>query len=198
MNSCLNGLNYGILRGLIKTIFQQSLNIMADKKPYGFKMRLIHRYLGFFLVGIIAVYAVSGITLIFRDTDFLKQEKRITKQIQPEANEGELGQLLGIKGFKIDKNEGDLTYFENGTYNKKTGSAEYTVKELPFFLYKMTRLHKARSADSLFFLNIFFGLSLLFFVISSFWMYMPKSSVFKKGLYFTFGGIIFTLILLFI
>lgn len=33
-------------------------------------MRVYHRYLGFFLAGIMAVYAISGVVLIFRDTDF--------------------------------------------------------------------------------------------------------------------------------
>ena len=33
-------------------------------------MRVYHRYLGFFLAGIMAVYAISGIVMIFRDTDF--------------------------------------------------------------------------------------------------------------------------------
>ena len=31
--------------------------------------RILHRYLGFFLAGIMMIYAVSGITLIFRNTD---------------------------------------------------------------------------------------------------------------------------------
>ena len=39
------------------------------------KMRIYHRYLGFFLSGIMAMYAISGIILIFRNTDFLKNEK---------------------------------------------------------------------------------------------------------------------------
>jgi len=60
-------------------------------------MRELHRYLGFFLVGIMSVYALSGIVLIFRDTDFLKKEKEITKEIQANANPQELGTLLGIK-----------------------------------------------------------------------------------------------------
>jgi uncharacterized iron-regulated membrane protein len=51
---------------------------MAIKKSLSIRMRIIHRYLGFFLSGIMAVYALSGIVLIFRDTDFLKQEKIIT------------------------------------------------------------------------------------------------------------------------
>ena len=41
------------------------------------RMRVIHRYLGFFLAGIMAVYALSGIVLVFRKTDFLKKEVKI-------------------------------------------------------------------------------------------------------------------------
>ena len=32
-------------------------------------MRVYHRYLGFFLAGIMAVYATSRMVLIFRNTD---------------------------------------------------------------------------------------------------------------------------------
>ncbi len=171
---------------------------MAVKKSTSTQMRILHRYLGFFLVGIMSVYAISGIILIFRDTDFLKKEKHIIKQIQPNAPTAELGKLLEIKQPKIEKEEGDVIYFQNGTYNKLSGTAEYDVKELPLVLDKMTHLHKAKSKDSLFFLNIFFGLSLFFFVISSFWMFMPGTKIFIKGLYFTIGGVVLTLILLFI
>ena len=111
-------------------------------------MRVYHRYLGFFLAGIMAVYAVSGIVMIFRETEFLKSEV-ITEKILP-------------KDFKTEK------------------------------------MHKATTNEPLFFLNIFFGLSLLFFVVSSFWMFMPKTAIFKKGVYFTIGGIVLTLILLYI
>jgi len=172
---------------------------MAGTGSFGFKMRVIHRYLGFFLVGIMAVYSLSGIVLIFRDTDFLKQEKQVQKQVKPGvANPEELGRMLGIRGLKVDKEEGNTVYFPQGTYDKATGQADYTAKELPVLLEKMTHLHKAKSADPLFFLNIFFGVSLFFFVVSSFWMFMPSTPMFKKGLYFTIGGIVLTLVLLFI
>ena len=171
---------------------------MANNQSFSFNMRIIHRYLGFFLVGIMAVYAMSGIVLIFRDTDFLKNEKQITKQVKVNALPDEVGKLLQIRDLKIDKEEGNMLFFKNGTYDKSTGTAQYTVKELPRVLDKMTHLHKAKSADPLFFFNIFFGLSLFFFVISSFWMFMPSTSTFKKGMYFTIGGIVLTLILLFI
>jgi hypothetical protein len=70
--------------------------------------------------------------------------------------------------------------------------------ELPYVLDKMTHLHKASTEDPLYYLNIFFGFSLLFFVVSAFWMYMPNTSVFKRGLIFTAAGIILTLVLLFV
>lgn len=171
---------------------------MSNNQSFSFNMRVIHRYLGFFLVGIMAVYAMSGIVLIFRETDFLKNEKQITKQVKANVQPEELGKLLQMKDLKIDKEEGNILFFKNGTYDKNTGTAQYKVKELPRILDKMTHLHKAKSADPLFFFNIFFGLSLFFFVISSFWMFMPNSSTFKKGMYFTIGGIVLTLILLFI
>ena len=171
---------------------------MSTSNSFSNNMRVIHRYLGFFLAGIMAVYALSGVLLIFRDTDFLKQKKQIVQMIKPNASEKEIGEQLKIRQFKVDKTEGDLLYFRDGTYNKSTGKAEFTVKELPTILEKMTHLHKAKTEDPLYFFNIFFGLSLLFFVISAFWMFMPKTTIFRKGLYFTLGGIILTLILLFV
>lgn len=171
---------------------------MATQNSLGFKMRVIHRYLGFFLAGIMAVYALSGIVLIFRDTDFLKQKEEITKELAPNIAKEELGKALDMKRFNVEKEEGNIYYFKNGTYDKSTGIAKFTQAELPLVLDKMTHLHKAKSSEPLFFLNIFFGTSLLFFVISSFWMFMPSTSVFKKGMYFTLGGIVLTLLLLFL
>jgi hypothetical protein len=171
---------------------------MATKQSTSLTMRVLHRYLGFFLVGIMAVYSLSGIVLIFRDTDFLKKEKVITKHIKPNAEPQELGKLLEMRQFNVDKQEGNIMYFRNGTYDKSTGTATITLKELPAVLEKMTHLHKAKSSEPLFFLNVFFGISLFFFVVSSFWMFLPGTSVFRKGMYFTLAGIALTLLLLFI
>jgi len=160
------------------------------------KMRVFHRYLGFFLAGIMAVYAVSGIILIFRETKFLKQDVHKVVTLKPALQIEELGKELHIKGLKPDTTMGDIISFKQGTYNSKTGVADYTVEELPVLVNKMTKLHKATTNDPLFYLNIFFGLSLLFFVISSFWMFLPKTTIFKKAMYFTLAGAILTLILL--
>jgi uncharacterized iron-regulated membrane protein len=169
---------------------------MSKKQNLSSTMRIVHRYLGFFLAGIMAVYALSGIILIFRDSGFLKQEKQVVKTVKPNASGEDLGRMLELRGFKAEREEGDIVYFKEGTYNKKTGEADYKKMELPAAIEKMNHLHKAKSGDPLFFLNVFFGLSLLFFVISSFWMFMPKTTIFKKGLYFTAAGVVLTLILL--
>lgn len=161
-------------------------------------MRIIHRYLGFFLAGIMAMYAVSGIIMIFRTTDFLKVEKQLVKNLDPGMDAETLGKELRIKGFKVESEEAGILKFKEGEYNSQTGEANYTVKELPVLLGKMEKIHKATTSSPLYYLNIFFGLSLLFFVISTFWMFAPQTKIFKKGLWFTAGGIVLTLLLLFV
>ncbi len=161
-------------------------------------MRILHRYLGYFLSGIMAVYALSGIVLIFRDTDFLKTDQQFEEKLAPNLSNEELGKELRYRDFNVTKEEGDIVSYKNGTYNKKTGVANYTEKDLPYVLNKLTHLHKASTDDPLYYLNIFFGCSLLFFVISAFWMYMPKTTIFKKGILFALAGIVLTLVLLFV
>lgn len=161
-------------------------------------MRITHRYLGYFLAGIMAVYAVSGVLLVYRDTDFLKKEKKYEKTIGKNLSEKELGKELKIKNFEVEKTEGSVLKFKQGTYNAATGEAKYTKKELPFVLDKMTKLHKSQSKDTLSPLNTFFGIALFFFVISSFWMFNPKTKAFKRGMVFTVAGLIVAVILLLI
>lgn len=158
-------------------------------------MRIVHRYLGFFLAGIMAVYAISGVLLVYRDTDFLKKEKIYEKKLQNNLSEKKLEKELKIKNFEVEKTENNIMYFKEGTYNTISGEAKYTKKELPFVLDKMTKLHKAQSKNTLSPLNTFFGVSLFFFVISSFWMFNPKSKPFKRGIKFAIAGIIISIIL---
>ncbi len=161
-------------------------------------MRIYHRYLGFFLAGIMAVYAISGILLIFRDTKFLKTEKIIEQKLVEGLNEKDLGKAIKNRNLTILSTEGDMVKFAEGHYNTRTGDVKYTKLVLPVVIEKLNKLHKADTKDSLFYFNIFFGASLLFFVLSSFWMFMPKTTIFKKGLYFTLAGVVLTLLLIFI
>ncbi|MBP8792461.1 MAG: PepSY domain-containing protein [Lutibacter sp.] len=171
---------------------------MKNNKSTQYYMRIVHRYLGFFLAGIMAVYALSGVLLIYRDTDILKSEQHLEKMLEPGMKIEKVGKALKIKGIKLENTENDMLYFNNGTYNSKTGEAKYSTKKLPFVLDKMTHLHKATTNEPLYYLNVFFGVALLFFAVSSFWMFLPQTSTFKKGMYYTLGGIVLTLLMLFI
>ncbi len=171
---------------------------MSKQREVSNKIRTYHRYLGFFLAGIMAMYSISGIVLIFRDTDFLKKERLYEKVLTPGLDAETVGTAIKIKNLKFDKVEGSTAIFKDGNYNLETGEVAYTRKALPLVLDKMTGLHKAKSADPLYVLNIFFGLSLLFFVISSFWMFLPGTTIFKKGIYFSLAGMALVFILLFV
>jgi uncharacterized iron-regulated membrane protein len=171
---------------------------MASKSTMSNTMRIWHRYLGFFLAGIMTVYALSGVVMIFRDTDFLKQEKLIEKKLAPNLTADSVGKAIRIRDLKFDEEKGELMLFKQEAITKTTGETKYTVKSLPYVLDKLTKLHKANTKSPLYFLNIFFGVSLLFFVLSSFWMFLPKTTIFKKGMIFVAAGVIFTLIILFI
>lgn len=171
---------------------------MPKPTALSIKMRIYHRYLGFFLAGIMAVYALSGVVLIFRDTDTFKKTVLIEKTVQTNLNEAELAKALDLKKIEVEKEESGKLFFKEGTYDVASGHAQYALKEYPFVLDKMTKLHKAKSAEPLFFLNIFFGAALLFFVLSSFWMFIPGSTIFKKGILFAAVGALLTFLLLFV
>lgn len=161
-------------------------------------MRIIHRYLGFFLAGVMLMYSISGIVLVFRNTDFLKKEIKTEQVIAANLPAAKVGQALKVRNLKVTRSEGDTDYFAQGEYNRVTGASIVVKKELPYVLDKITHLHKATTKDPLYFFNIFFGLSLMFFVVSAFWMYMPGGKILRKGLLFSAGGIILILIMLFV
>src|SRR5689334_11093500 len=122
---------------------------MATKPTVSNKMRIYHRYLGFFLAGIMAVYALSGIVMIFRDTNFLKRDAIIEKKLEPGLTAENLGKAIRINNLKIDSSNGDIQYFKQGSFNTATGQVKYTVKSLPKLINKLTQLHKANTKQPL-------------------------------------------------
>jgi hypothetical protein len=73
------------------------------KKNSGYYFRLVHRYLGFYLAGIMAVYAISGVTLIFRKGDTFKKEVVEKIELKPQLDEIALGNELRIKDLAFTK-----------------------------------------------------------------------------------------------
>ena len=146
------------------------------------KVRVYHRYLGFFLTGIMFMYALSGITLTFRDKEYFKKEVFIEKIIEKDLKEF----LPPGRGVK------------NVEYNKITGELKYIQMQPPKILGMIEKMHKATSSKPLYFLNVFFGVALLFFVFSSYCMFLPQTDIFRKAIYFTLGGIALSLLMILI
>jgi hypothetical protein len=167
-----------------------------EKKPINYYLRIMHRYAGFFILGFAVIYGMSGITLIYRDTDFLKHDKKISLNLAPGINQSELGPALRMRDFKLEKEEGDILYFKGGTYNKATGAAEITVKDLVFPFNKLTELHKTPSKSPVHWFTFTFGITLLFLAISSLWMFKPGTKMFRKGILTVAAGVVVAIVLL--
>ncbi|MCK9505645.1 MAG: hypothetical protein M0Q95_15880 [Porticoccaceae bacterium] len=157
-------------------------------------VRKYHRFLGFFLAGIMALYACSGVLMIFRTTDFLKSEQTSERQLAPGLGVTELESSLRLKGFKITDQDHSTIRFEQGYYDKATGVATVTLKDYPAPIASVVKMHKATTNSPVYLLNIFFGLSLLFFAISSFFMFLPKLPQYRSGLKIATAGFVLALL----
>ena len=160
------------------------------------KFREFHRYLGFFLAGIMAVYAFSGIVLTFRNTDTFKKKEVVEQLVEAGLAEEELAGALNMR-LTVSKTEDGVIFFNNaGTYEISSGKASYVKTAYPLLLAKMNKLHLMNTTNPLFWLAIFFGLSLMFFSISAFFMFNTGAPIYKKGLYFAVAGAALTIVLL--
>ena len=65
-------------------------------------MRIYHRYLGFFLAGIMAIYSISGIIMIFRDTGLFETREFIKYlTVATGLKTDEVGPAIKLKNLKI-------------------------------------------------------------------------------------------------
>jgi hypothetical protein len=166
---------------------------MASPKTHN-TFRQLHRWLGFFLAGIMAVYASSGTLLIFRSTDVLKYEQIEQRQLDLNLNAETLGSVLRLRNFSVLSQDNGVIQFEQGSYDPSSGLATIKSKDYPIVVKHLVNLHKAKTDSPLYWLNISFGVSLLFFVISAFLMFIPRSSLFKNGLKIAGTGFLFALL----
>jgi hypothetical protein len=158
-------------------------------------MRNLHNNLGFIIVGLVVIYSLSGIVQTYRDTSFLKHEVLNEKTIDTHLDIEKLGKAVKQKDLKIDKAEGDMVYFKDGSYNTVTGEVKYTTKELYGWVKPFTELHKSNSKGVVHYFTIAFAVALFFMSISAFWMFKPGTKAFSSGVILTVVGIIASIIL---
>lgn len=168
------------------------------RKNFRWYMRFLHNKIGFFIVGLIIMYSLSGLIQTYRDTDLLKHEVLNEKQLAAGLDEERLGSNLRLRDFRVTKTIGHTLYFKEGTYNSVTGKATYVTKEWYSWITPFTELHKSSSKDIGHYLTTLFGFALLFMSISAFWMFKPGTKLFSSGLYLTIAGVIASIILLLI
>lgn len=168
------------------------------KKSINYYMRALHRDIGFFVAGLIVVYALNGIILNYRDTNFLKTDTQVEKKLSPNMKPDKVGEALRLKGFEVTKTEGETIWFKEGTYNLTTGVAIYTTKDIRFPFNKLINLHKSISKNPAHWFNVLFGVLFLFMAISSFWMFKKGTKYFRRGIFIASTGIVFVIILLLI
>lgn len=159
-------------------------------------MRWLHNKVGFFLVGLVIIYTLSGIVQTYRDTNFLKHDVAHAQKLPPNLPDTALATALKLRNLKITKTEGNIQYFKEGTYNKETGIANYTTRELYSWITPFTSLHKTASKSMRHYFTIVFAVALLFMSISAFWMFKPGTRPFSSGVLLTIGGIIGAILLL--
>ncbi|MFQ1022478.1 PepSY domain-containing protein [Avibacterium paragallinarum] len=159
-------------------------------------MRILHRYFGFLLLVIMAIYAFTGIVLIYRDTTIFKHSVYIEKTIAPQLNTEQLKQKLRIKNLTIIDEKNDVMYFEQGEYHLKTGEAKYYSMEYPTWLAELNRLHLANSQYKYSWLSTLFGVALFFFCVSSLWLIPGSRKMLKRSLYFILAGAIMAVIVI--
>jgi hypothetical protein len=170
----------------------------SGKNRFTRTMRLLHRDLGFIMIGLTIIYSISGITLIYRDTGFLKKERQITRIIEPDLEAEELGRTLHMRNFEIVHADEKMVVFNNGSYNKASGVVEYTSEELPQMLSKINSLHKTSARSPLHWLGIIYGILLLFMAISSLWMFKTGTGLFRRGIILTASGASLVLVIIFV
>lgn len=159
-------------------------------------MRTLHRNIGFLVVGMTVIFALSGVTMVFRNAGFLQTEQTIVKQCPPNMEGDQLLGFLHEKDIKITGTQGNIVTLNSGSYDKATGKAEYHARKAVFPMNKFIALHKSIGKNAVGWIVGVYGLALLFLAVSSFWMFKPTTNQFKRGLMWSAGGIIVAIVLL--
>ena len=162
-------------------------------------LRIIHRDLGFFVVGITLVYGISGILLNHlgkNDPAFRTEAKTI--QLQANLTEPELLEIWRTDNnlpplkriMRIDENRSRL-FIEGGqgVYNSIDGSLFYEKHEKRVLIYWINRLHynKVKGWSPV---ADFFAGSLILLAITGLFMIKGKKGIAGSGKWYLLIGLL--------
>ena len=157
-------------------------------KTLAYYMRILHRDIGFLMIGLTLVFAASGILLVYRSTDLLKSDTSVSRALHlRKAKVSEDGQYL------VFSSEPSI---RDGKYDRESGAVDYTEKKLPSLLEKFNALHKTGSSAPIHWFSVVYGVLLMFLAISSFWMFKRTTRQFRRALVFASLGFVVAALLL--
>lgn len=192
---------------LLPNISLLSKDIMRSKQYW---YRLLHRDFGYFYVGLILCFSISGIALNHRDifnaqTYVLRSESIQIKlkdslSIAPESYIKNISASFTknkYRGIRIDGDEARV-YFENAfaSISLLTGKGDIEYIETIPILGHMSTLHKSMNKWWVWFSDIF-ALALILISVTGILLSKGKYSFKKRGWILTFGGLLFPIIILF-
>lgn len=166
-------------------------------------MRAIHRDLGFLMVGVCLIYAISGILLNHmdgHDPAFVTKEKKLdllpnlsNEELQVMWNDKKDVPLLK-KVLPIDDEYTRLMLDGGvGVYDRINGSVDYEVHSKRQFVYWINKLHYNK-VKGWSIMADFFAVSLIFFALSGLVMVKGKHSLKGHGKWYMAVGILIPVI----
>lgn len=159
----------------------------AGGKTLAYTMRVLHRDIGFLMIGLTLVFALSGILLVYRSTGFMKSETQVTRTLAPALSIDDVGRALHLRQLKVGEDDGRRIAFSSepmardGSYDRESGEVSYSAQQLPSFLEKLNALHKTSSGSALHWFSALYGVLLTFLALSSLWMFKPSTRQFRRG-----------------
>jgi hypothetical protein len=167
-------------------------------------MRTLHRDIGYLALGLTIVFALSGVLLIYRETDFLKTQVHEEKTLPPQLSPEDIAGTLRLRHFQVTQDAGEVIHFQDGSmlqdgaYNRTTGAVSFVKKQFPTFIDRCIGIHKVNATKGVHWFLVVYGMALLFLAVSSLWMFKPRTRHFRRGLLLSGSGTILTLALLFL
>lgn len=181
-----------------------TINSNIKKKNNSVKkwLRIFHRDLGFLMVGISLIYAISGILLNHmngKDPAYKTVEATLDfdKNLSSESLTKAWNETADLPLLKRVR-EGNMSHQilldgGVGTYNIQTGELSYEHHSKRPFIYWINKLHYNKVGGWTIMADVFAG-SLIFFALSGLFIASRKHGVMGRGKWYLLAGIIVPII----
>jgi uncharacterized protein len=166
-------------------------------------LRILHRDLGYFFVGITLVYGISGIIMIQKKHGQDPAYATINEQLQLPKHLDEAS-FVSYWDKEIHRYELNRVFSDHhkikvflvggiGEYDAQSGLLAFEVYKRKPFVHFINRMHFNQIKGWTFF-AYFFAASLIFFAISGIFIVSGKNGFMKRGIWFMAAGLLLVII----